>query len=385
MKRFFALMLIMIVTWFAFIEYEKQPAISPSHKTVKIGVIAPFSGLDSFRGNMGMRGIEIAQQLIPYLDNGDAIEWIKIDDQNQPEKSVAALKALVESHKVAAVFMLSASNSALAVAKIAEQFKTPVFVVLASHPDISEYSPYIKQFNFDDTFQAAVAAFYVRDELRLDRVAIINKSDNAHFDYLAKEFSKQFTSTEGVMTDHYDLAKQPDILPLLQSMQVKDPELLYLPMPVQFVFQVKLALLELGWNPKIMLSDGIFAGIKAQTQHPKELMNDALAVDTFSYDLEFTPLGERLLKQASVMGLSVDDISTSSALSMEAYVLLVELMNQCIAQKNKPLCLHQRVGSIHRFEGVKGLITFEGGNKAHRSLAINEIVDGQVEFVVQVY
>ena len=382
--------LLTLLTIFAFLvwytEYESKPPIKPSGNTIKVGIIAPFSGTTRNRGTQGVKGIKIAQQLIPYLDNGDAIEWVAMDDEGVPERSVNALKTLSLIHKVTAIIVLSRSDAALAVAKAAGQYKTPVLVLLASHPDITKYSAYVNQFNFNDTFQAAVAAFYVRDELLIDKVAILTQTDNVHFSYLANEFAKQFNSTEGVITDSYNLTtNKQDYVQTLQSIKSKDPELLYLPVAIEHLFKIKLALAELNWNPKIMLTDGILASIKAQKQYPQDMMNGMLAIDAYSHDMEFTALGEQLFEQAVTMGSNAQNTGTNSILAMEGYVLLVDVINQCLDQENKRLCINNSIRSTSKFEGIKGLISFDKAGKAHRSLSINRINRGITEFVVQVY
>ena len=367
-------------------EHKDEPHIKPSGNSVKIGMIGPFSGANTYKGELGTKGIEVAQQLIPYLDNGDSIEWIREDDHGIPEYSVSALKTLVETHKVAAIIILSGSDSVLAVAKVAEQYKTPILTLFASHPDITRYSSLVNQFNFDDTFQAAVAALYIRDELLIDEVAMLTQSGNAHFTYLANEFAKQFTATEGIITDRYELKEdEQNYLPILQSIKNKDPELLYLPIAMEHIFEVKSALIQLNWNPKIMLSDGILANIKVQKKYPVERMNGMMAIDAYSYDMEYSHLGKQLLEQMTSMEVDKLDIGTKSVLAMESYALLVDVLNRCIKQKNKPSCINDSIRSTTKFEGVKGLISFDSTGKVHRSLNINRIQDGVTEFIVRVY
>ena len=187
------------------LQQKNKPQIKPSGHKVKVGVIGPLSGINMSKGMEGIQGIKIAQKLIPYLNNGDEIELVAKDDQDMPEKSIKALKTLIETDKVSAVLMLSGSDSVLAIAKVANQYKIPIITLFASHPSITKYSSFVNQFNFDDMFQASVAALYIRDELLIDRVAIITKSDNIHFSYLANEFAKQFKITDGSVTDTYDL------------------------------------------------------------------------------------------------------------------------------------------------------------------------------------
>ncbi|NOQ15854.1 MAG: ABC transporter substrate-binding protein, partial [Methyloprofundus sp.] len=271
---------IMAVIIYWFVAYSHQQEIIPSGKVVKIGIIAPLGGVNKNQGILGVKGLEVAQQLRPYLNDGASIEWVSINDNNEPQQAVQALKILAEMPEIVAIVMFSGSDASLAVAKVAEQYRIPILMILASHPDISTYGSFVNQFNFDDTFQAAVAALYVRDELLIEKVAIVMQSGNSHFLYLANEFVRQFNSTEGLITDRYDLQiNEQDYLQILQSIQHKDPELLYLPVDMQQLFKIQMALQKLDWHPEIMVSDGIFEDIKMQKADSLTMVDKVLFID----------------------------------------------------------------------------------------------------------
>jgi len=371
---------------FGFMQIEHKPIIKPSGQVIKVGIIGPFSGVNKNRGEQGIIGFNIAQQLMPYLKNGDSIEWILEDDQDIPEQSIRALKTLTETHKVVIIIMLSASDSVLAVAKVADQYKTPIFTLFATHPGVTQYSSLVNQFSFDDTFQATVAALYIRDELLIDKVAILLQRDKAHFAYLADEFSRQFKATEGVITDSYDLNTQGlDYLQILQSIKNKEPELLYLPIDMENIFKVKAALSTLDWSPQIMLSDGVLASIKAQEKYALDDINGMMTIDAFTFDMKLNRLGKQLAKLIEAEGISRHNIGTNSTLAMESYALLVNVMNRCIAQKYTPLCINNSIRSTLKFEGINGFISFDQTGKVQRSLNINKIYDGVTKLIVRVY
>ncbi|OQK17563.1 hypothetical protein AU255_06745 [Methyloprofundus sedimenti] len=382
---FFLLALLAVFSWF--MKHESTPQITPSGHKIKVGVIGPFSGVNKGQGDSGLQGIKISQALLPYLNNGDALEFIMIDDKNVSEQSVEALRELSEKHQVTAIMIFSDSNSVLAIAKVADRYQIPIFALIASHPDITKYSSFVTQLNFDDTFQASVAALYVRDELLLDKVAIVAQSNNAHYLYLANEFSRQFRAVEGEVTDTvYLTTSRQDYTEILQQIKNTAPELLYLPVDIDALFAIKTALVKLKWDPVIMVSDGIMADVKAQTKYPMNFLAGMLAVDTYSYDMHLTDLGKQLKAQIQSMGINMRSIDTHSALGMEGYALLVDIMNQCLESKNMRACINDSILGIDRFEGIEGLISFDKTGKAHRSLVINTINDdATMDFIVQVY
>ena len=99
--------LICIVFWLG--GCDQKPAITPSGKTIKVGIIAPFSGSDHAKGKEGLKGMQTAMLLQPYLQSGDRIELVAENDEDDPALTVKLLKKLVEKEKVSAIMTFSSS------------------------------------------------------------------------------------------------------------------------------------------------------------------------------------------------------------------------------------------------------------------------------------
>ena len=137
---------------------EQKPVVEPRGKTIKIGVIAPFSGSDVAKGKEGLNGVRAVTQMQPLLNNGDRIEIVTKDDRNDPKRSVMALHELAEKEKVSAVITLSGSGPVLSMARVADRYKVPILAGLATHPEVTQKSDYVSQVCFDNIFQGKVAA-----------------------------------------------------------------------------------------------------------------------------------------------------------------------------------------------------------------------------------
>ena len=236
-------------------------------------------------------------------------------------------------------------------------------------------------------FQASIAALYVRDELLIERVAVFIQPNNKHFSYLAHQFSQQFKTVEGEVSNVIQLTDtQYDYIKLLEPVMENAPELLYLMVDVKQIFKIKHALVKLGWEPYIMVSDGILANAKAQTKYPPYLLNNILTIDMFSSNHSVTSLGRRLQKEMNSIDLSIDQIGTTTVLGMEGYAFLMYVINQCLLPKSTvQACINKAIRETKRFEGIQGMISFSDTGKASRSLFINSINAGNLEFIVQVY
>jgi len=358
---------------------EQKPAIEPSNKTIKIGIIAPFSGAHDSAGKEGLKGMETAMQLQPYLQNGNRIELVAENDKNDPALTVRVLKKLVEKDKVAAIITFSSSNPVLAMAKTADEYQTPILAALATNPAVTDGNGFISQLCFDDDFQGTVAALFVRDELLIDKVAVFSDPDNSYSRYLAAKFESKFKSIGGEITDTiYLTEKTGNGVKIIESVREKAPELIYLPLFADNVLRIIREVYKLGWEPKIMGSDGLVSRMLASHKEELDLVEGIMATDVFAHGMPLAPFGKKLSEMHGSRKTQF------AGLGAEAYALLLNAMNQCGNPEDRK-CVNQQIRSTNNFEGVAGKITIGPDGKAHRPLCINSIQDGLSKFIVKVY
>jgi len=382
MKRLIHLA-ILIASVFPFNGCDQQSAIQPSGKKIKVGIIAPFSGSHLAKGEDGLKGIKTAMQLQPYLENGDGVELVVEDDQNEPSLTVKALEKLTEVDKVSAILILSSSEPVLEIAPIADTYKTPILALLATHPDITGQSSFVSQLCFDDTFQGTVAALFVMDELLIDTVAVFSNPDSSYSSYLAAQFMHKFKSLGGRITETVSITQETDdYTNILESIRNKKTELLYLPIRAKDMIQIVKALKKMGWKPEVMGSDGLLSTVLKQHKEESGLLEGILATDFYSALMPLTSYGEKATKTFN--SLFDGRPTTYTALGAEGYALLLNAMNRCNTPGDRA-CINQMIHNTIDFTGVMGKISIKSNGKALRPLVVNAIKDGQLEFIVKVY
>lgn len=382
----FFIQIFLLIT-FLFVVYgceQSQPTIEPSGKTIKVGVIGSFNGPNKAWSDKGLQGIKAARKMIPYLTNGDGIELVIEDDGDKPAHTIEVLKKLVKEERVSAILMLSDSDPVLAVSGVSEQYiKTPILALVATHPEITFRNSLISQLVLDNTFQASVAALYVRDELLIKRVAVFSDPGSASSSNLANEFVRKFESVNGEITDRILLsAKKDDYTEMLQRIRGNDPELLYLPLNAAYLIKMAKVAQKMNWTPLVMASDGMLGNAMARHKDELNLVEGFLATDFFGYNLPFTPFGRKML--ASFISLYGDTATTHSALGAEGYALLIDAMNRCKNPENKA-CINKMIRSTTDFTGIQKKIAIGPDGKAKRPLIVNSIVGGNLEYAAIVY
>jgi branched-chain amino acid transport system substrate-binding protein len=382
MRRLFHLsILICLVFWLG--GCDQKPVITPSGKTIKIGVIAPFSGPELSYGQEGLKGMEIAMQLQPYLQNGDRTELVVVDDKNEQDLTVKLLEQLAVEDKVSAIITFSSSSQVLAMAKVADKYNTPILAALATHPDITKHNSLISQLVFDDNFQGIVAALFVRDDLLIDKVAVFRDTDSKYSMHLASEFERKYKSIGGEITDTISLNENSDDLSkTVNRVYDNTPELLYLPVNATDVIRISREVRKLDWQPKMMGSDGLFSKMLAQHREEIELLDGMLATDSFAHDMPLTPFGERARDRYRD---KYEDARTAyAALGAEGYALLRNAMNRCTDPADRE-CINHQIRSTTNYKGIIGNITIGPNGKAQRPLCINSIQGGRSKFIFKVY
>jgi branched-chain amino acid transport system substrate-binding protein len=374
--------LIIFIFWLG--ACDQKSAIEPSGKTIKVGIIAPFSGSDEAKGKEGLTGMETAMQMQPYLQNGDRIELIMENDKDEPALTVKSLKKLVEKDKVSAIITFSSSSPVLAMAKIANDYKTPILAALATHPDVSKKNGFISQLCFDDDFQGTVAALFVRDELLIDNVAVFSDPNSPYSSHLASEFERKFKSLGGEITDMISLTEETgDLSKVIKSVHDKTSELLYLPIDAKDVIRIIREVQELGWNPTIMGSDGLISTMLVNHKEELDLAEGILASDFFAHGMSFyTPFGKKL--RATYEAKFESRGTFYMALGVEGYTVLLDAMNRCSDPADRQ-CLNNQIRATTNLIGLTGKITITSNGKAQRPFYINSIKGGLSRFIVKVY
>jgi branched-chain amino acid transport system substrate-binding protein len=356
-----------------------RPGTPPSGLKIKIGVIAPNSGPDSVLGKGGVKGINIAMELDPYLENGDEIELIVENDHSDPDKTVSALENLANNHAVSAILLLSGSNSAIAVAKVADRYKTPVLATIATNPEVTNHSKLVSQLVFDNTVQATVAAMFVRDELFVRRVAVFRNPESAYSSHLARVFADKFKAVGGRITDFIELSDVPvNHAKLLERVRRNDPELLYMPTGAGFIVAIAKELNNLDWSPKMMAAEGFLSTVISHYDSDRHLVSGMFTTALYPSDMRLSSYGKRLSKY-----VDKTDVNIYMLTGMEGYGLLLNAMNRCDTPVDRN-CINQNIHSTANFTGIADKISVGSDGKAHRALFVNRIDGYEIKTVVKV-
>ena len=224
-----------------------------------------------------------------------------------------------------------------------------------------------------------MAAFFVLDDILLDRVATFKTPTSFYSSNLADEFESQYIALGGIVTEVIDIREGEDnLVETLARVKQKDPELLYMPLGAKEVIAIMKAVKELGWDPRVMASDGLLATVFSQYAQQLRLLEGLLATEFFHHRSVGTGFGQRARKQHKGRATSY------TAMGVEGFSILLDAMNRCTDPKDRD-CVNRQIRSTTGFEGLMGKITIDVNGKAHRPVIINAIKNTRLKYIVKVY
>ncbi|HEX7558854.1 MAG TPA: ABC transporter substrate-binding protein, partial [Usitatibacter sp.] len=174
--------------------------IALAQEPVKVGIVAPFSGVAADYGKQMEGGIKAWFKLHGDTVNGRKIQLL-IRDTTGPNPEIAKRLAqeLVTRDKVDFLAGFGFTPEALAVAPVATEAKTPMIVMNAASSVVTTRSPYIARFSMAlPQVSAPMATWAARNGIKKVYTLV---SDFAPGIDSEKAFKDAFTAAGGTVVD----------------------------------------------------------------------------------------------------------------------------------------------------------------------------------------
>ena len=206
------------------------PLAQAQSDTVKIGVILPMTGQQASTGRQIDAAIKLWVAQNGRRVAGKNVEVIVKDDQSLPDQTRRLAQELVVNDKVVALAGMGITPSAMAVAPIATQSKTPLVVMAAATSAITEASPYIVRSSFTLP-QAAVGIAEWANKNGVKKVVTLVADYGPGFD-AEKYFADRVTLNGGQVLEKLRTPlRAPDFAPVLQKVRDAKPDALFVFLP----------------------------------------------------------------------------------------------------------------------------------------------------------
>jgi len=196
-------------------------------KNVKLGFINSITGPEAPIGENLSNGVTLAIE--DLKKEGIDVDLIKEDDTGKPDKSMAAFEKLATRDNVTGIVGPYTSSSANAIAKLAEKYKVPLLIPVASKDDITRQGlTWIFRLSATTRDYATVLLDMATKFGKPKTMAIIN--ENTDFGTSGAKSAKEYAATKHitVIAEESYSPGSPDYRSTLAGIKAKNPDLVFM-------------------------------------------------------------------------------------------------------------------------------------------------------------
>src|SRR5712692_4408498 len=246
MKRFVVFLAVVSL----FIPWPGQAAAK-----VKIGFVNSITGPEAPIGENLSNGVTLAIE--DLKKEGIDVDLIKEDDTGKPEKSMAAFEKLGTRDNVTGIVGPYSSKCASALAKLAEKYKVPLLIPVASKDDITRQNlKWTFRLSATTNDYATILLDMVTKLGKPKTMAIIN--ENTDFGTSGAKLAKDYAAKKQitVVAEEAYSPGSPDYRSTLASIKAKDPDLVFMVSYVADAILLMRQSREIGLSPQAFLGAG---------------------------------------------------------------------------------------------------------------------------------
>jgi branched-chain amino acid transport system substrate-binding protein len=352
------------------------PTFAQAAAKVKIGFINSITGPEAPIGENLSNGVTLAIE--DLKKEGIEVDLVKEDDTGKPDKSMAAFEKLATRDNVTGIVGPYSSKCAAALAKLAEKYKVPLLIPVASKDDITRQ-------NLQWTFRlSATTNDYAT--ILLDMVTQLGKpktmaiiDENTDFGTSGAKSAKEYAAKKGitVVADEAYSPGSPDYRSTLASIKAKNPDLVFMVSYVADAILLMRQSREIGLAPRAFLGAGAgFATVQFASE--KDISNDVFSSTQWTPDVSWPGAKEFNERYKTRFGKEPTYHATTA---YESMVIMAETAAKANQSPSKTRDLLKR----GKWNGVMGEVRFADydgyTNQNKHQMLVEQIQNGIHETV----
>jgi branched-chain amino acid transport system substrate-binding protein len=348
--------------------------------TLLLGEVGSLTGQEATFGISTKQGIELALEDINAKGGikGKKLAVKVYDDQGKPEEAATAATRLIAQDRVAVLLGEVASSRSLAMAPIADANHVPMISTASTNPKVTKDGDQVRKFIFRvcfiDPFQGTVMAKFARENLKLDKVAVLRDVGNDYSVGLADYFVATFKQLGGtIVNDQSYKAGDQDFKAQLTAIRSKSPQGIYVPGYYTDVALIARQARELTMKVPLMGGDGW------DSSKLYEIAGGALEGSYFSnhYSVDDpSPRIQQFVKRyKAAYGEPPDALA---ALGFDSAHIAAAALAR--AKDFSGPAIRDAIASTVEFAGVTGNITIDENHNARKPAVILKIQGGKGVF-----
>ncbi len=241
--------------------------------TVRIGVLEPQTGNDSSKGELEIRGVELAHKLFPEV-LGKEVELVYADTQSSIYVAETAVADLIDK-KPAVVLGSYGDAVSLVASRQLEEAKIPAITVTATNPLITANNEYYFRVSFTDASQGSALADFTYEYLGLAKAAVIREIDEDSVTEVVSQYTnrmEELTKDTGAIAATIQVERNAkDYSACVEKLQASGAQAVFMPLPISAAEKVFQAAAKAGLDNVVFIGSKDWTGkelLRLQEEYP---------------------------------------------------------------------------------------------------------------------
>ena len=313
--------------------------------------------------------------------NGQPIELLVREDQRDPSLSVEFAKELIDAG-VLAIVGPDYSTVAMEVGAVVQQRGIPMVTTYPTNPQVTKNGNFSFMGAYTDPYQASMIANFAVQGLAATTAAVLTETGNSYSEGLSDAFIEQFTALGGTIAVHepYE-AGTTDFTAQLIPIAAVEPavDVVFLGgLGAEFPLAVKQAKdTEIGIAATFLGGDGWDRPDLIEIAGPA--IEGSFFANHFSADAPPAELSEAARQFVAAynarFGIAPDG---PAALGYDSTSIVIEAMRR--SADITPAAIRDQIEATLNYSGAAILSHFDENRRAIKSLVINTVKDGKIQF-----
>jgi branched-chain amino acid transport system substrate-binding protein len=342
---------------------------SGSSSEIVIGHYASMTGNTAHFGQDTDKAVRLAVDEVNAAGGvlGRQVKVVTLDDRGDSAEAANAVTRLIDVEKVHALL-----------GDVAQRRKVPMISPSSTNPKVTEVGDYIFRVCFLDPFQGKVMAKFAKENLKLERIAILKDVKNDYSIGLAEAFKDAYEKMGGKIVVEQSYSQgDTDFSAQVTAIKGTDAQGIYIPGYYAEVGSIARTAQRLGVKLPLMGGDGWDA------PDLFKIGGDALENTYFSNHFAPDVASDKAKKFVDAFKAKYKIEPTGlGALGYDAATVLFDAMKR--AGKTEPEAIRNALAETRDFEGVTGKITIDQGRNATKSAVVLKIEGGKAKFAATV-
>ncbi len=348
---------------------------------IKIGLISTLTG------PVSSYGISVRDAVVMAIDeineqggiDGNKINLIVRDDKGDATEAANVARYLIDREQVAIILGPVITPCVMSVAPIAQEAKVPLMTPTGTGDSITDIGDFIFRAAYKDSLQGSAMARFAREELGLQRIAIIYDIANDYSTGLMNSFRAAFTELGGnVITVQSYTTGDRDFSAQLTSILISNAEGLYIPDYHSAVGPILLQAQQFGiTGPKLGVDGWDSPDLKhlsAGNDEGAYYVNHYSPLDTREATVNF------ITKYKERFGSEPDALA---ALGYDAVLIIEAALKQ--AGSTDAEAVKDALGTVKNVVAATATVDMDPEGTPYKPLVIVQIQDGDPVVVDRVY